>query len=296
MRTVLLAGLLLGLAACSSRPYPHRPPPPIAQPQPAEAPRARPGQSPYPPAQEDPSKRGDYVGGGLYAPHIQDTTPGHLPDTDAIPEPVVEALPRSRYGNRSPYQVLGRSYHVLDDPSGFVETGIASYYGEKFHGRRTSNQEVYDMYAFTAAHKSLPLPSFARVTNLDNGQSVVVRVNDRGPFHEGRVIDLSYAAAVKLGIHEAGLGRVEVRALTPAGTPPAPAPQYLQVGAFSVQANAEQALAQLHAAGVSAAMLYDALSDGRRIWRVRVPVTARDAAALTRRISRLGLGTPQLVH
>src|SRR3546814_18422567 len=88
-------------------------------------------------------------------------------------------------------------------------------YGNKFHGRRTSNLEVYDMYAFTAAHKSLPLPSFARVTNLDNGKSVVVRVNDRGPFHEGRIIDLSYAAAVKIGIRDRGVGRVEVVGLGP---------------------------------------------------------------------------------
>jgi rare lipoprotein A len=117
---------------------------------------------------------------------------------------------------------------VLDRVDGFVEQGTASYYGNKFHGRRTSNQEVYDMYAYSAAHKSLPLPSFARVTNLDNGKSVVVRVNDRGPFHEGRVIDLSYAAAVKLGITQRGTGRVEVRALTPDGASlaaaPAPAP------------------------------------------------------------------------
>src|SRR5690606_27007353 len=94
---------------------------------------------------------------------------------------------------------------------------IASYYGNKFHGRRTSNMEVYDMYAFTAAHKSLPLPSFARVTNLDNGRSVVVRVNDRGPFHEGRVVDLSWAAAVKLDMHRQGTAQVEVRALSPGG-------------------------------------------------------------------------------
>ena len=111
--------------------------------------------------------------------------------------------------------MLGKKYRVLDDPKGYVEKGTASYYGQKFHGRRTSNLEVYDMYAFTAAHKTLPLPSFARVTNLDNGKSVVVRVNDRGPFHDGRVIDLSYAAAVKLGITQRGTGRVEVRRCTP---------------------------------------------------------------------------------
>jgi rare lipoprotein A len=103
---------------------------------------------------------------------------------------------------------------------GYVEQGNASYYGNKFHGRLTSNREVYDMYAFTAAHKSLPLPSFARVTNLDNGRSVVVRVNDRGPFHEGRVIDLSYAAAVKLDIVRRGTGRVEVQALLPGDAVP----------------------------------------------------------------------------
>ncbi|MDH7453180.1 septal ring lytic transglycosylase RlpA family protein [Luteimonas composti] len=170
---------------------------------------------PYPAAQEDPSTRGDYVAGGLYKPGVRDTTPDYLPRVDCIPEPLVVAEPRSAYGNRSPYSVLGKSYRVLDSTEGFVETGIASYYGNKFHGRRTSNHEVYDMYAFSAAHKSLPLPSFARVTNLDNGRSVVVRVNDRGPFHEGRVIDLSYAAAVKLDIHRRGTGRVEVRALRP---------------------------------------------------------------------------------
>ena len=177
-----------------------------------------PGQrrvSPYAPAQEDPNTRGHYTAGGLYRPGVPDSLPDYLPNVDLIPEPEVVDLPRSPVGNRSPYQVLGKTYHVLDDHSEFTETGTASYYGAKFHGRLTSNREVYDMYAFTAAHKSLPLPSFARVTNLDTGESVVVRVNDRGPFHEGRVVDLSYAAAVKIGIHPAGTGRVEVRALSP---------------------------------------------------------------------------------
>jgi rare lipoprotein A len=172
-------------------------------------------RSPYAPAQEDTSKRGHYTAGGLYAPHIKDSVPDDLPDVDAIPEPDVVAEPRSRYGNRSPYKVLGKSYSVRDSAEGYDETGLASYYGNKFHGRRTSNLEVYDMYAFTAAHKTLPLPSFARVTNLDNGKSVVVRVNDRGPFHDGRIIDLSYAAAVKIGIRARGTGRVEVVGLGP---------------------------------------------------------------------------------
>src|SRR5690606_2164274 len=153
--------------------------------------------------------------GGLYAPHIKDTVPDHIPDVDSIPEPEVADEPRSAYGNRSPYKVLGKTYTVRDSAEGYVERGIASYYGNKFHGRRTSNLEVYDMYAFTAAHRSLPLPSFVRVTNLENGRSVVVRVNDRGPFHGDRLIDLSYAAAVKLGYRDKGTARVEVRGLSP---------------------------------------------------------------------------------
>jgi rare lipoprotein A len=170
-------------------------------------------RSPYAPAQEDVSKRGDYTAGGLYAPSVKDTAPPPIDDVHLIPEPEVRDEPRSRYGNRD-YAVLGKKYHVLDDPSGYVEQGTASFYGTKFHGRRTSSLEVYDMYAFSAAHKTLPLPSYARVTNLANGKSVTVRVNDRGPFHDGRVIDLSYAAAVKLGVYPAGTARVEVRALT----------------------------------------------------------------------------------
>ena len=181
---------------------------------PAQPAATAPKVSPYAAAQEDPSKRGDYVAGGLFRPGVADTVPDYIPDVDAIPEPVVVHEPRSRAGNRS-YSVLGKRYEVMDSADDFVEEGYASYYGNKFHGRRTSNQEVYDMYAFTAAHKSLPLPSFARVTNLDNGKSVVVRVNDRGPFHAGRVIDLSYAAAVKLGYRQQGTARVRVEALRP---------------------------------------------------------------------------------
>ena len=206
------------------------------------------GKSPYAPAQEDPSTRGDYKAGGLYKPGVSDTTPAYVPNVACIPEPAVTDEPRSKVGNRSPYTVLGKQYHVMDRTRGYVEKGTASYYGAKFHGRRTSNQEVYDMYAFTAAHKTLPLPSFARVTNLDNGQSVVVRVNDRGPFHEGRVIDLSYAAAVKLGIVARGTGRVEVRALQP-GDDDAPrraaarAPQPAPVRAVATTAPATPATA-----------------------------------------------------
>lgn len=231
MKRLALPLLAMALAACSTAPKKSPPPPTGGT---ASPPTASSGAdagkdcSRYAPAQEDPSTRGHYTAGGLYKPGVSDSTPDHLPDLDCIREPQVTAEPRSRVGNKSPYSVLGKQYRVLDRVDGYVEQGTASYYGNKFHGRRTSNQEVYDMYAYSAAHKSLPLPSFARVTNLDNGKSVVVRVNDRGPFHEGRVIDLSYAAAVKLGITQRGTGRVEVRALTPDGASlaaaPAPAP------------------------------------------------------------------------
>ena len=222
MKWLALPLMALALAACSSAPKKSPPPSSSADagrraqpPMPTQASAAGCTQK-YSPAQEDMSKRGDYQAGGLYAPHVPDTTPDHVPDVDCIAEPVVTNEPPSAIGNRSPYSVLGKKYQVMQRVDGYVERGTASYYGNKFHGRRTSNQEVYDMYAFTAAHKTLPLPSFARVTNLDNGKSVVVRVNDRGPFHEGRVIDLSYAAAVKLGITQRGTGNVEVRALTSA--------------------------------------------------------------------------------
>ena len=222
-RIVALAIALSVLTACGTAPKKSAPP----QAERATAPAGEgahdhrnrsahgPKRSPYAPAVEDPSKRGDYVAGGLYAPHIQDSVPDEIVDVDAIPEPEVKDEPRSRVGNRH-YAVLGKRYQVRDSAEGYVEEGMASYYGKKFHGRLTSNQEVYDMYAFSAAHKSLPLPSYVRVTNLANGKSVVVRVNDRGPFHAGRVIDLSFAAATKLGFTKQGTAKVEVRALTPA--------------------------------------------------------------------------------
>jgi len=220
VRSTLIATMAVGLVACASAPKKS-----VSQPagipdkggvHHSQLPDGKgKKKSPYAPAQEDPRTRGNYTAGGLYKPGVSDSTPDHVPDVDAIPEPEVTNEPRSPIGNRATYSVLGKQYKVLDNTKGYVEKGTASYYGQKFHGRRTSNMEVYDMYAFTAAHKTLPLPSFARVTNLDNGKSVVVRVNDRGPFHDGRVIDLSYAAAVKLGITARGTGRVEVRALQP---------------------------------------------------------------------------------
>ncbi|WP_155646669.1 septal ring lytic transglycosylase RlpA family protein, partial [Xanthomonas translucens] len=219
---IVPVAVLLALAACSSAPKKTAGGAAAASGVrvegrgPAHVATGCPSTSPYAPAKEDPSTRGNYTAGGLYAPGVSDRTPDYVPNVACIPEPLVTDEPRSAIGNRSPYMVLGREYTIIDDPHSYVERGTASYYGSKFHGRLTSNREVYDMYAFTAAHKTLPLPSFALVTNLDNGESVVVRINDRGPFHDDRVIDLSYAAAVKLGITGKGTGRVEVRGLTPA--------------------------------------------------------------------------------
>lgn len=166
-------------------------------------------------------------------------SPGDV--ADAVPR----AEPRARYGNHSPYEVLGKRYVVLPSSAGYRERGIASWYGRKFHGRRTSSGEVFDMHLATAAHRSLPLPTYAEVTNLENGRRVIVKINDRGPFHGDRLIDLSYGAAVRLGMAGAGTARVEVRAIDADGqatAPASPAPvggTFLQVGAFRERSAAE---------------------------------------------------------
>lgn len=150
---------------------------------------------------------------------LADKRPGASGIADAIPR----SEQRSRYGNPSSYVVHGRRYYVMADARGYKERGIASWYGKKFDGKRTSSGEVYDMHKMTAAHKQLPLPSYVQVTNLENGLQVVVRVNDRGPFHAQRVIDLSYVAAVKLGLDKSGTAPVEVVVLDATAAPVAPA-------------------------------------------------------------------------
>lgn len=142
-----------------------------------------------------------------------DAYPEDPPDVAEVPDAVPRREARSRGGNKSPYEVWGKRYEVMADASGYSRQGRASWYGEKFHGYATSNGEIYDMYKMSAAHRSLPLPSFVRVTSLDSGRSAIVRVNDRGPFHSDREIDLSYAAAARLGILEQGTGRVKVEAI-----------------------------------------------------------------------------------
>jgi len=229
-------------------------------------------------------------------------------DVSKLVEPTPKAEPPARYGNKPSYSVLGRTYQLLPDPRGYVERGIASWYGNKFHGYMTSSLEPYDMYQFSAAHKTLPLPTYARVTNLDNGKSVVVRINDRGPFHENRLIDLSYAAAVKIGVWPKGTGLVEVRAIDPAhpdAPPPLPpvltaqsaaARIYLQLGAFGERANAERVAGEARRGGIAQVDIQSAGVNGRTVHRVRVGPLADVAAAdaLTPRIESLGLGAPRV--
>ncbi len=141
--------------------------------------------------------------------------PGDWSEFTDAPDAVPKAEPKSKYGNPASYVVFGKRYKTKTSSAGHVERGVASWYGKKFHGRKTSSGERYDMYAMTAAHKSLPLPTYAKVTNLENGRTAVVRINDRGPFHGDRVIDLSYTAARKLGVVSKGTAVVEVRAIDP---------------------------------------------------------------------------------
>jgi rare lipoprotein A len=315
-RALACIGACLALAACSA----HRPRRDASAPPSPERSSSR-----LPPDTERPQSE-------RYR-QDQDNGPSAPPiDVSKIPEPVPKAEPRSRYGNKDSYSVLGKTYHVLPDARGYSERGIASWYGNKFHGFMTSSFEPYDMYAFTAAHKTLPLPSYARVTNLDNGKSVVVRVNDRGPFHDDRVIDLSYAAAVKIGVWPKGTGRVEVRAIDPAhpddlpplrmaNAPAAPtrsatrpaftaqaaSPQpsalspaspriYVQLASFGERVNAERAAANAKRAGLDQVGIESIAISGRTVHRVRIgPLADVDAAdALSARIERLGLGAPRV--
>src|SRR5690606_18861213 len=225
---------------------------------------------------------------------------GHF-DASGIPDAVPKPEPRSRYGNPKSYVVFGKEYRVMEDARGFRESGIASWYGTKFHGRRTSSGEPYDMYKMTAAHKSLPLPSYVRVTNKRNGKSVIVRVNDRGPFHDGRIIDLSYAAALKLDVVATGTAPVEIEVIdvdtwaaapaqAPAKTPPGPAGSlYIQLGAFSESNNALGLKSRLEGAGIRPVRVAE--ETDRRLYRVRVgPFESADRADETAlRLVALGI-------
>lgn len=223
------------------------------------------------PAQQPPSvlKRG----GGFY----QDDGPGDsAPENmDAIPDAVPRAEPLHRYANR-PYTVLGRDYVPMREVGPYRATGIASWYGRKFHGQKTSTGETYDMYAMSAAHPTLPLPSYARVTNPANGRSVIVRVNDRGPFLHGRLIDLSYTAAWKLGYVGSGSTQVVVESVIP-GAEPLPAPV----------ATNDDPIAQIVAMAEPPANPLPIVSDGRGIFlQLGAFGSADNAQALRNRLAR----------
>lgn len=225
-----------------------------------------------------------------------DDAPLNPRDVSGIPNAVPKHEPLSRYGNPASYVVYGKRYHTLSSSKGYNERGLASWYGTKFHGKRTSSGEPYDLYGMTAAHKTLPLPTYVEVTNLGNGRSVIVKVNDRGPFHDDRLIDLSYTAAVKLKIVGNGTERVEVRAIdtgTPITTTQAtPVPlalhdqqgdstRYLQVGAFSNRENAERLQGKILAEDIGAVRIIESTGDSGTFYKVQVGPLA-DATELDR--------------
>ncbi len=233
---------------------------------------------------QDTESSSDKIQKGRYA-HDKDSGPGEEVDLSHIPDAVPRKEARTIAGNKNPYTVLGKTYHLIKDESSYKEKGYASWYGKKFNGYKTSNGEIYDMYAMTAAHKTLPIPSYVRVTNLQNGKTVVVRVNDRGPFHEGRIVDLSYAAAQRIGINKTGTGFVEVEIVMP-NDPPAiprradqgpavvndsklPDNTYLQIAAFSNRDAAKNFAAAL-ATQMSLLPVVHSQMQPKEIHRVRV--------------------------
>ena len=236
----------------------------------------------------------------------RDRAPSSAVDVSSIRDAVPRVEPKSRYGNPRSYVVNGKRYFTLASSRGFSERGIASWYGQKFHGRRASSGETYDMYRMTAAHKTLPLPTYVSVRHLSSGREIVVRVNDRGPFHANRIIDLSYAAAVKLGIARKGTGLVEVRALTPGSSTKrksagrargAPAGIFIQAGAFRESGNASRLKAGLAVLSRIPVQVRRTVNDGRAIFRVWLgPVSEVDEAdRIVNALSVLGIVDPQVI-
>jgi peptidoglycan lytic transglycosylase len=251
------------------------------------------------PTRTDTAVGGESTPGGPYtqahdAAPVRTIAAEDVADAPLRPDPILSA------GNKTPYTVNGVSYQIMDDASGYRVKGIASWYGTKFHGHKTSNGEIYDLYAATAAHKTLPIPSYARVTNLDNGHSVVVRVNDRGPFHADRVIDLSYAAAIKLGYMEHGTARVEVEAIEVTGVDDRRGTvsgdyRYLQMGAFGAEASAVRMRDELAVALSAPVSVSEVRSGEKMLYRVRIgPMTASGELANTQRqLQELGYNPGQ---
>lgn len=232
-------------------------------------------------------------------------------DVAAIPDAVPRLEPLSRYGNPPSYVVHGERYFTRNSSRGYTDRGIASWYGTKFHGRRTSSGEPYDMYRMTAAHRTLPLPTYVEVTNLANDRRVVVRVNDRGPFHPERVLDLSYAAAAKLGIVETGTGQVQVRAIVPEPAKSSALHQsgqsleatqrsalYVQAGAFRSLANAEYLTLRLrNHVGITAGLSEVSQANGN-LFRVRIgPIeSVSEAERLAAKLAAAGVSDPRIIE
>jgi rare lipoprotein A len=226
------------------------------------------------------------------------------PSIGSIPNAVPRFEPRAPHGNPPFYDVDGRRYYVLATAEGYDATGVASWYGPTFDGLRTADGDRYDMYAMTAAHKTLPLPCYARVTNLSNGRSIVVKINDRGPFVANRLIDLSYVAAAKLDMLGTGTALVEVQAMTAESAPvlnraaESPPPTlYVQVGAYGVRSNAERVVARLQAAGFPGAFVFGPPVTRSRLYRVRIgPVSSvPEFDQLLARLATLGYPGARLV-
>ncbi len=241
------------------------------------------------------------VSGGDSAPenYIRNDTPDAIPANE----------PLSRYGNMPNYTVRGKTYQVLKNSTGFTQQGIASWYGTKFHGRKTSSGEPYNMYAMTAAHKTLPLPTYVEVTHTGNGRKIILKVNDRGPFHDGRIIDLSYAAARKLGISATGTGPVSIRAINTSAldlkTADVVLPEatgkkgkiLVQVAAMGSESAAEKMAAELRHKNIPSVRVNVVENDGTKLYRVRIgPIPNVDLAyQVINELNEMGLNTARVV-
>ncbi|QBQ53298.1 septal ring lytic transglycosylase RlpA family protein [Nitrosococcus wardiae] len=237
---------------------------------------------------------------------VSETRGSKLPANDKLGDsldPLSRFEPLSKYGNPPFYEVNGQRYYTLRSSRGYRKKGIASWYGSKFHGRRTSSGEIYNMYGMTAAHRSLPLPSYVVVTNLSNQRQVVLRVNDRGPFHSDRIIDLSYAAAVKLGLARQGTGLVEVRSIEPRSLPGrkggiAEREIYLQIGAFQSRRHAERLQKRLQAVLDTGVNVSPTPAQQVPFYRVRIGPLANVEKLdnLAKRLAELGYPDHIIVH
>lgn len=241
---------------------------------------------------------------------VHDGAPdGFNPDPSKIRNARPANEPLSRYGNPPSYTVNGQTYVVLKSSEGFVQRGEASWYGTKFHGRNTSSGEPYDMYAMTAAHKTLPLPTYVEVTRTDTGKKLIVKVNDRGPFHPGRIIDLSYAAAHKLGIAGSGTAPVEIRAIDTSGLdlntttvmlPPAENGEgiiHVQVAAMGSEQAAEDLAASLRTRQFNSVRIFMTKDNGKTLYRVRIgPIPNTDLAyQVLADLKHIGMNAAQVV-